>query len=105
MKFVPFDKKRIDKELQALPAGDRSKLIAAMYAFEDGQQLGYTIKSYESGIKMITDSGRAQGRCLFFIETGHGYVMLKVYKKESQQVPVSVLKAAVERKRKYETGR
>lgn len=102
MKFVPFDEKKIEKEFDALPSKDRAKLDAAVLAYEEGVETGYILKSYSDGIKMITDSGRGQGRCLYFVETEDAAVILKVYKKETQKVPDAVLKTARRRKKDHE---
>lgn len=104
MTFVPFDEKTIEKEFEKLPEDDRVKLDSAIFAYEEGVDSGWAIKSYSDGLKMITDGGRGQGRCIFFVEYEEFAVILTVYKKESQKVPFSVLKTAKARRKKYEQG-
>lgn len=101
-KFKPFNEQVIRKELLALPATDHKALTVAMAAFQDETGTGYRIKDYGDGLKMITDSGRGQGRGLFFIETEDSFVLLSVYKKEGQKAPTSLLDTAKQRKKKYE---
>lgn len=102
MEFKAFDEKRIAKELDDLPRHDRAKLVAALEAFEDGEEAGWSVKLYGDGLKMITDSGRGQGRCLFFFEVDGDAVIVKIYKKETQDVPKAVLATALRRKKEYE---
>ena len=75
-----------------------------MENYQQDTGVAYKIKSYGDGLKMITDSGHGQGRCLFFrselITNPHSgeqrerLVALLVYKKESQNVPEAILRSA-----------
>lgn len=94
MEFVFFDPKTISKEFRDLPPEDLARLSAAMQKYVEGNEIGWTIKDYGDGLKMITDSGRGQGRCLFFEDVEGDLVIVKVYKKESQLVPQAVLNSA-----------
>ncbi len=102
MELKPFNESKIRKELDGLPPDDRAKLVAALKAFQDGLEIGWAVKDYGGGLKMITDSGRGQGRCLFFFVESEIGIIVKIYKKESQEVPQSVLEAARRRWSHYE---
>ena len=102
MRFKPFNEKKIGKEFADLPVGASAHLIRAMKALEDGEEKGWKTKDYGDGIQMITDSGSGQGRCLFFESEPGTAVILLVYKKESQKVPLRILKTAATRKKQYE---
>ncbi len=102
MKFKPYKLKTIDKEFEALPSKDLANLASAMKSYEEGETTGYRLENYGDGIKMIKDSGRGQGRCLFFTEIDDNAIILKVYKKESQKIPKAIIDTAKQRKKKYE---
>lgn len=102
MQFKPFKEKTIKKEFAELPSGDFKKLQVAMRSFTEGLEAKYQVKDYGDGIKMITDAGRGQGRCIFFFEVEGDAIIVKVYKKESQKASKQALDAAKARKKKYE---
>lgn len=105
MQFKPYNERTIKKEIASIPAQDQSKLLSAMKSFENGELTGFILKDYSDGIKMLTDSGRGQGRCIFFTEDKEVAVILKVYKKETQKLPKAVIDTAIRRKKDYEENK
>ena len=67
--------------------------------------IGYEVEDYGGGLKKNPQSGRTQGRCLFFaeIESKDSVVLvaLMFYKKESQRVPTQKLATARQRMNEY----
>ncbi|HSI74028.1 MAG TPA: hypothetical protein VK934_12700 [Fimbriimonas sp.] len=110
-RFGPYNPEVINEELRKLPTRDAIDLKTAMKQYQDDTGVGYRIKNYGDGLMMISDSGRGQGRCLFFRaetninpktgEVEERLTALLVYKKETQKVPQSVIQTA--RKRMGET--
>ncbi len=100
-KFRPFDAETIRKEIMSLPAEDHKRLTVAMKAYQMGLGVGYQIKSYNSGIEMITDSGNSQGRCIYFTRAADELIVLVVYKKESDKAPRAILKLAKQRRDRF----
>lgn len=103
-KFEPFDALVINREFMALPTVDAAELKFAMQNYQDDLGVGYTVRNYGDGLLMLKPSSRSQGRCLFFyrevVDGVERLVALLIYKKESQEVPVRILKAARERREK-----
>ena len=104
------DEELIRREVAELPAKDRAKLLALM---EHYRTVGHAnpspvmIDDYGDGIKRLRHIKPAyQGRLLFFaIDRTSGserLVALTVYKKQSQDVPKSVLDRAKARKAQFE---
>jgi len=100
-KFEPFDAEKINKEFWDLPSQDRAALMEAMSLYQQNSGIGYQVKNYGKGLEMITDSGSAQGRCLFFTRTPERFIALLVYKKESQKLPKRIESTARERLNEY----
>ena len=103
-RWTSFDPPTTNKELSALPREDRVALYDAMESYRDGEQ-GFRLKSYDSGLLMLTDAGRGQGRCLFFKivrrRDEERLVALLFYKKESAKAPRRVIDTARSRMQKY----
>ncbi len=88
-----------------MPLEDRLALYDAMESFRDDAG-GYRLSSYGSGLLMLTDGGRGQGRCLLFkvvrVKDEERLVALLFYKKETARAPVRVIDTAMARMKKYE---
>ena len=96
-KFRAFDPDVINRELASLPQNDFVDLRLAMHRYQEGLEVGYTVKDYGDGLMMI--KGGRQGRCLWFHEgeAENGLrilIALLIYKKESQEVPDRILRTA-----------
>ena len=106
-KFVPFDELTIIAELRKLPVEDRAKLYRAMSRYADlrlgDEPFPAVVKDYGKGIWMIRHaSHEAQGRLLFCkkrMQNDTKFVILVVYKKETQSVPARILRTAIDRKK------
>ncbi|MBI1756640.1 MAG: hypothetical protein HYR64_05985 [Fimbriimonas ginsengisoli] len=106
-RWTSFNTATTVKEALAIPTRDRQRLFEAMAAYRNDLGAGYRIENYGSGLWMITDSGRGQGRCVFFkrLEIADGVeilVALLFYKKESRKAPARILNTA--RRRMIDTG-
>jgi hypothetical protein len=101
-RWTSFDREVTNREFRDLPTEDFLALTEAMLVFRKQLGVGYKVKHYGGGLAMITDSGRGQGRCLFFASIlqvdEELLVALLVYKKESRKAPASVIKTALARK-------
>ena len=99
-----FDSRVTDKEFLSLPIDDRVSLFEAMKLYRLDAGIGYVVKSYGDDLKMIKPKD-GQGRCIFFTEVHQGdhveLVALLAYKKESQKLPDSVRRLALQRKQTY----
>jgi phage-related protein len=101
-KFEPFDAEVIKREFFSLPVDDAISLKIAMKSYQDELGIGYRVENYGSGLEMLTDSGRGQGRCLFVCRDSAGsnaerLIVLLIYKKESQKAPAHVVATARKR--------
>jgi phage-related protein len=104
--WTPFDYKVIQKEFLYLPDQDQVKLHQVMDLYEDcggPPEAPIVVKTYQEAIRMIKHSSKSrQGRCLFYVsESGKQYeelTILTIYKKESQDVPKTILERAKKRK-------
>jgi phage-related protein len=108
--FVPFDEGIIVKELRALPNRDRAKLEALIEHYETvglGNPAPAQVDDYGEGLYRSRHSKAAyQGRLIFFAaqraKEFERLVILMVYKKESQRVPISAIETARRRKQQWE---
>ena len=92
-KFRPFDLDTIRKEFEALSHDDFLDLTHAMKLLQDEAGIGYTVKDYGNGLKMV--KGSRQGRCLWTEhESGLVMVAVLVYKKESEETPKHIMDTA-----------
>lgn len=104
-----YDDAIIRSELDALPVKDSAKLIALMEHYKavgGGNPSPAMINDYSDGLKRMRHIKPAyKGRLLFFVADRtpdyERLVVLTVFKKESQDVPRSVLERAAIRKRLY----
>ncbi len=98
-----FDPETINRELAALAREDLRALRFAMFHYGAESGAHCRVENYGKGLMMVTNSGRGQGRCLFFtvrIEDGvESLTALLVYKKESQKAPQAILDTARRRMR------
>ena len=104
-RWVYSDRKRNQKEFDALPNPDQKALVRAMARYAVGDDVGYRHETYDYGIEMLTDGGRGQGRCLYFRPGKEGGIeilaILRFYKKESQKAPPNIIEAARRRRATY----
>jgi len=111
--FEPFDQEVIEAELEALPPKDAAKLVALMTHYE---QSGFRnpspaqIDDYGDGIFRLRHLKPAySGRLLFFcvdrVQGAERLIILLVYKKEGQKVPLRLLGKAKERMKQWEQKR
>lgn len=95
----------INREFLSLSDHDAATLKTAMKNYQLDTGVGYTVRNYGEGLWMLKDSGRAQGRCLFFqrqvVADKERLVAVLVYKKESQEIPARILRTAKERMRQW----
>ncbi|MHB8636524.1 MAG: hypothetical protein ACYC96_08630 [Fimbriimonadaceae bacterium] len=101
--WTNFDDDILVAEMRTIPQPDRGLLFFAMQRFARGDDAGFTLKKYGDDLLMLKKNGRS-GRSLFFTydesdETK--LVLLLAYKKESDEVPESVLKSARHRRGHY----
>jgi len=100
-KFKPFEAEAIRKEFLSISGEDAYHLKYAMESYQEDYRIGYTVKNYGDGLMMVKDSGRSQGRCLFFFsEIVDGIEILTVvliYKKETQEAPKHIIETARKR--------
>ncbi len=97
-----FDIVTTNRELASLPTRDFLSLTDAMRSYRLELEGGFIVKSYGQGLMMIKATNQTQGRCLFFsIAAGSDgaevLIALLFYKKETQEVPISVLETARQR--------
>jgi phage-related protein len=99
-----FDQDVTNKEFRDLPIDDLIGLFEAMKLFRYDLGIGYVIKNYGDGLMMIK-AKHGQGRCLFFtiveVIGTQELIVLTSYKKETQNLPDSVKRLAVQRMRLY----
>jgi phage-related protein len=108
-----FDGETIRSELNALPKKDRSKLSALIEYLEECPRENphpVQIDAYENGVLRIRHIKAAyQGRALCYIaESREGFqkfVLLLVYKKESDRVPPAMLETAKRRMDRHRKGK
>lgn len=111
--FIPFDEDTIRKEFGDLPESDRAKLVSLLGHYQ-GSGLGNPspakIDDYGEGLYRLRHIKPAyQGRLNYFaVDRQAGFerlMILKVYKKESQKTPASVVETALRRKQVWEEKR
>jgi hypothetical protein len=105
--WVNFDDEVLVAEMRTIPQPDRGLLFFAMQRFAQGDDAGFTVKSYGNGLLMLKKKGRS-GRCLFFTydeKDSTKLVLLLAYKKESDEVPESLISTAQGRRGRYINNR
>ena len=103
-KWTSFDPETTNAELLTIRQPDRGALYYAMERYGLGQPIGWTVKDYGDDLFMLKAKGERQGRCLFFTydkDEPASLVALMFYKKEGNDAPDSVVKAARERRGQY----
>jgi phage-related protein len=92
------------KEFFELPIADAQELRLAMGLYQKDAGIGYDVRSYGDGLRMLKPTGGAAGRCLFFRADVVGglevLTVVLIYKKESQEVPAHVMDTARKRMRR-----
>jgi len=101
--WTNFDDEILVGEMRTIPQPDRGLLFFAMQRFAQGDEAGFTLKDYGGDLFMLKKKGRS-GRSLFFTYDEADrtkLVLLLAYKKESDEAPDSLIRAARERRGRY----
>lgn len=107
--FVPFDEEVIRKELNDLPSKDADKLVALMDHYQrtgHGNPAPAMIDDYGDGLFRLRHvKSSYSGRAIFFaaekLPDGETLIILKIYKKEGQKSPLSVIETAKARRARW----